>query len=51
VKFEQDKFRVRFTGLPDKAPDDPLTTVAIECDGEPKQDTDLVRKERPRLKA
>jgi alpha-L-fucosidase len=51
VKFEQDKFRVRFTGLPEKAPDDPVTTLAIECDGEPKQDTDFVRKERPRLKA
>jgi alpha-L-fucosidase len=51
VKFEQEKFRVRFTGLPEKAPDDPVTTIAIECDGEPKQDTDWVRKERPRLKA
>jgi alpha-L-fucosidase len=51
LKFEQEKFRVRFTGLPDKAPDDPVTTLAIECDGEPKQDTDFVRKERPRLKA
>ncbi len=51
VKFEQEKFRVRFTGLPEKAPDDPVTTIAIECEGEPKQDTDWVRKERPRLKA
>jgi alpha-L-fucosidase len=51
VKFEQEKFRVRFTGLPVKAPDDPVTTLAIECDGEPKQDTDFVRNERPRLKA
>jgi len=51
VKFDQDKFRVRFTGLPEKAPDEPVTTIAIECDGEPKQDTDMVRKERPRLKA
>ena len=51
VKFEQDKFRVRFTGLPEKAPDDPVTTLAIECDGEPKQDMDFVRKERPRIKA
>jgi alpha-L-fucosidase len=51
VKFEQEKFRVRFTGLPAKAPDDPVTTLAIECDGEPKQDTDFVRNERPRLKA
>jgi alpha-L-fucosidase len=51
VKFEQDEFRVRFVGLPDRAPDDPVTTIAIECDGEPNQDTDFVRKERPRLKA
>lgn len=51
VKFEQEKFRVRFTGLPAKPPDDPVTTIAIECDGEPKQDTDFVRNERPRLKA
>jgi len=51
VKFEQEKFRVRFTGLPEKPPDDPVTTLAIECDGEPKQDLDAVRKERPRLKA
>jgi alpha-L-fucosidase len=52
VKFEQDKFRVRFTGLPDKAPDDPVTTVAIECDGEPKQDTqNFVRNEHLRAKA
>jgi alpha-L-fucosidase len=51
VKFEQEKFRVRFTGLPEKAPDDPITTLAIECDGEPHQDTDFVRKQRPRLKA
>jgi len=51
VKFAQDRFRVRFTGLPEKPPDDPVTTIAIECDGEPKQDMDFVRKERPRLRA
>ncbi len=51
VKFEQEKFRVRFTGLPEQAPDTPVTTLAIECYGEPRQDTDFVRKERPRLKA
>jgi hypothetical protein len=51
VKFEQDKFRARFTGLPEKAPDDPVTTIAIECEEEPRQDTDFVRKERPRIKA
>jgi alpha-L-fucosidase len=51
VKVEQEEFRVRFTGLPEKAPDDPVTTIAIECDGEPKQDTDWVRRDHPRLKA
>jgi alpha-L-fucosidase len=51
IKFEQDDFRVRFPGLGEKAPDDPITTVAIECDGEPRQDTDYIRKERPRLHA
>jgi alpha-L-fucosidase len=48
IKFDQDDFRVRFTGLPEKAPDDPVTTIAIQCDGEPHQDTDYVRKQRPR---
>jgi len=48
VKFEQDKFRVKFTGLPAAAPDDPMTTLAIDCDTEPRQDTDFVRKEHPR---
>jgi len=38
-------------GLPEKAPDEPVTTIAIECEGEPRQDTDFVRRERPRLKA
>jgi alpha-L-fucosidase len=49
VKFEQERFRVRFTGLPENAPDEPVTTIAIECDGEPNQDMDQIRKERPRL--
>ncbi len=48
VKFDQDKFRARFLELPERAPDDPVTTLAIECDAEPRQDTDFVRKERPR---
>jgi len=51
LKFDQDEFRLRLTGLPEKAPDDPVTTIAIECDGEPRQDSDFVRKERPRTKA
>jgi alpha-L-fucosidase len=48
VKFDQDPFRTRFTGLPASAPDDPVTTIAIECETEPVQDTMMVRKERPR---
>jgi alpha-L-fucosidase len=48
VNFQQDRFRVRFTDLPAKAPDHPVTTIAIECDSEPKQDNIFVRKERPR---
>jgi alpha-L-fucosidase len=49
VKFTQDDFRVQFTGLPQTAPDSPVTTIAIECDGVPNQDTDLIRKDRPRF--
>src|SRR6185437_14454398 len=45
VKFDQDDFRTRFTGLPEHAPDDPVTTIAIECDGEPAQDMMNIRKE------
>jgi alpha-L-fucosidase len=48
IKFEQDRFRVRFTGLPKDAPDQPLTTLAIECESEPIQDTRFVRVQRPR---
>jgi alpha-L-fucosidase len=48
VPFEQDQFRVRFNGLPIEAPDWPLTTLEIECDAEPHQDTDFVRKNKPR---
>src|SRR6266849_4143609 len=48
VKFQQDRFRVRFTGLHSEAPDHPVTTIAIECESEPLQDTDFVRRERPR---
>jgi alpha-L-fucosidase len=48
IKFEQERFRVRFMGLPGEAPDHPVTTIAIECDSEPIQDTGFVRRERPR---
>ncbi len=48
VTFDQDRFRVRFTGLPAEAPDTPVTVIAAECDSEPRQDTEFIRKERPR---
>ncbi len=48
VKFDQERFRVRFTGLPVDAPDHPVTTIAIECESEPIQNTRQVREQRPR---
>jgi len=48
IKFDQSRFRVRFLGLPEEAPDQPVTTLAIECESEPTQDTMFVRRERPR---
>jgi alpha-L-fucosidase len=47
VKFQQDGFRVRLTGLPRKAPDI-VTTFVLECDGEPKQDHEGKRAVKPR---
>jgi alpha-L-fucosidase len=44
VAFQQDTYRVRFTGLPARAPDTPITTLVIECDSEPKQDELFVRR-------
>ena len=49
VPFNQDAFRVRFPDLPATAPDHPVTTIAIECESEPTQDTDLVRKNKLRM--
>jgi alpha-L-fucosidase len=47
VKFTQDRFRVRFTGLPATPPDDPVTTLAVKCESEPLQET-MGRKEKKR---
>ena len=44
VKFTQDAYSIKFTGLPLKAPDHPVTTIAIECESEPRQDNLFVRK-------
>jgi alpha-L-fucosidase len=48
IKFEQDRYRIRFTGLPSAQPDHPLTTIAIDCESEPKQDSIFVRNDKPR---
>jgi alpha-L-fucosidase len=48
VAFTQDKFRVKLTGLSEEAPDNPVTTIAIECDDVPMQNTLLVRENKPR---
>jgi alpha-L-fucosidase len=48
VKFTQDDFQTKLIGLPEKAPDSPVTTIAIECESEPVQDTDYVRINKPR---
>lgn len=48
VKFEQDEFRVRFKGLPEEPPEQPITVLELECDGEPIQDMMFVRQNMPR---
>ncbi len=48
VDVKQEEFRVQFTGLPEKAPEEPVMTIEVECDGEPPKDTEWVRRERPR---
>ena len=47
VKFEQDDFRIRLVGLPKRAPE-LVTTFALECGGEPKQNHEGKRAEKPR---
>ncbi len=48
VSFKQEEFRVQFTGLPATAPDKPVTVLAVECESEPLQDMQNIRKNRPR---
>jgi alpha-L-fucosidase len=48
VNFKQETFRVQFTGLPETAPVEPVTTLQVECEGEPDQDIMWVAKDRPR---
>jgi alpha-L-fucosidase len=51
VQFQQETLRVRLTGLPRQAIDSPMTTIAIVCDAEPRQDQLVVRNQRERLHA
>ncbi len=51
VPFQQDKFRTRLTGLPAEAPDSPVTVLEIECESEPLQDVEMVRRQSPRKEA
>jgi alpha-L-fucosidase len=48
VELKQEGVRVQFTGLPAKAPEEPITSIAVEYEGEPVQDIEWVFKERPR---
>ena len=48
LSVTQDGFRTRITGLPATAPDSPVTTIVLECDGVPQQDTLNVRINKPR---
>jgi len=48
VTVSQDGFRTLLTGLPARAPDSPVTTLVLECDDVPVQDTDYVRINKPR---
>ena len=48
VKFTQDDFQTKLIGLPGKAPDSPVTIIALECESEPVQDTNYVRINKPR---
>jgi alpha-L-fucosidase len=47
-KFTQDPYRVHITVLPMEAPDAPITTLVLECDSVPQQNTDFVRINKPR---
>jgi len=48
VKFQQDEMRVHFTGLPAVAPDSPVTTIALECEGAPERQKEPARVLRKR---
>jgi alpha-L-fucosidase len=49
LKVQQNPFRTEITGLPVAAPDPLVSVIELECDGEPKQDMNNIRENRPRL--
>jgi len=51
VKFEQDDLAVRFTGLPEKAPDPLITVLEVECESEPTMNHEAMRDHWPRFSA
>lgn len=48
VKFEQDELGLRLTGLPEHAPDSPLTVIEIECESVPNFNHEALRDRWPR---
>ena len=48
IEVRQDAYRTHLVNLPADAPDAPVVTIALECEGEPTQDTDSVRIQKPR---
>jgi len=44
IAFKQDTYSLALTGLPENMPFAPITTIAMELDGEPKQDEIFVRR-------
>ena len=50
LRFTQDPYSVRILGLPLTAPDDPVSVIALECEGEPMVDHHSIRPLWPRYK-
>jgi len=48
VKFEQSELGLRLTGLPEQAPDSPLTVIEIECESVPNFSHEALREHWPR---
>jgi alpha-L-fucosidase len=48
VRFDQDEYRLRLTGLPSSPPDSMVSVLEVEFDGPPDQDNLGVRRNRKR---